>query len=97
MLVVSLADFAANPSKYAEPVQIENNGVTLGNFMPASTGFFARLFASLFAKKDDTVDGVHRPSRQLKAALREAKYMEKHPEKYKGYTDLDEMWADLNK
>ena len=46
-------------------------------------------------KKDDTIDGVHRPSRSLKAALRESKRMEKHPERYKTYDNPKELWDEL--
>ena len=61
--------------------------------MIVASNFFTRLFSA----KDDTIDGMHKPSRQLKAALRESKKMEKHPEKFKRYSNLDEMWADLRK
>jgi len=37
------------------------------------------------------------PNAETIAALKEAEDMKKHPEKYKGYTDLDEMWADLKR
>ncbi|MBO4728135.1 MAG: hypothetical protein J5631_06940 [Spirochaetaceae bacterium] len=93
MLVVSVSDFNNNLRTYNEPVLIEENGVNIGKFIPAKTRFFSRLFR----RKDDTIDGIHRPSRRLKAALRESKKMEKHPEKYKRYSNLDEMWADLRK
>ena len=46
-------------------------------------------------KKDDTIDGVHSPSRSLKAALRESKRMEKHPERYKTYNSIDEVFDEL--
>ncbi len=36
-----------------------------------------------------------KPTRRFKAAVREAEKIAKHPERYKGYTDLDEMWKDL--
>ena len=94
MLVISMSDFNNNARLYNEPVQIEENGVTIGSFIPAQSGFFSRL-RGLFSKKDDTIDGVHRPSRQLKAALRESKRMEKHPEKYKSYNDLGELFEEL--
>ncbi len=94
MLTVSVSDFNNNFEKYQNtPCCIENDGVQIGKFIPFKSSFFARFFN----RKDDTVDGIHRPTRRLKAALRESKRMEKHPERYKGYTDLDEMWADLNK
>lgn len=37
------------------------------------------------------------PNAETLAALEEVEEMKKHPEKYKGYTDLDEMWADIEK
>lgn len=36
-------------------------------------------------------------SRSLRKALREAKKMEKHPEKYKSYDNVDELFNDLEK
>ena len=41
------------------------------------------------------MDGVRRPSRQLRAALRESKRMEKHPERYKTYKNIDELYEEL--
>ena len=34
------------------------------------------------------------PNEQTKAALREVAEMKKHPEKYRGYTDVDEMFEE---
>ena len=36
------------------------------------------------------------PSRKLKKALKELDYMEKHPEKYKAYNSVEELFQDLN-
>ena len=36
-----------------------------------------------------------KPSRELKKALKEVKKMEKHPEKYKAYHDVDKMFEDI--
>lgn len=36
-----------------------------------------------------------KPSKELKRALRESKRMEKHPEKYKTYHNVDEMFEDI--
>ena len=36
------------------------------------------------------------PSRKLKKALKEADYIAEHPEEYKGYTDLDELFEALD-
>lgn len=91
MIVVSMADFNANFRTYNEPVRIEENGKTLGKFIPSGFSFFSRLFT----KKDDTVDGVHRPTRRLKAALHESRLMEKHPERYKTYKNPQELWSEL--
>ncbi len=97
MLVVSLADFSANPQKYKnEPFCVMENGekwTVLPEKAPLSKLF--NFFSRIFSHKDDTLDGVHRPSRQLKAALRESKYMEKHPEKYKAYKNIDELFDEL--
>lgn len=37
-----------------------------------------------------------KPSRKLRKALKEVEYMEKHPEKYKSYDNLEELFKDLN-
>lgn len=37
-----------------------------------------------------------KPSRRLKKALKEAEYMMKHPEKYKSYDSIEELFKDLN-
>lgn len=37
-----------------------------------------------------------KPSRKLKRALKEADKIAKHPEKYKGYTNIDELFKDLD-
>lgn len=91
MLVVSLADFVSNDEYKAVPCRIMDNGVEIGTFIPARKGLFSRFFA----KKDDTVDGVRRPTRQLKAALRESNRMAKHPERYKSYDTPQELWEEL--
>ena len=38
-----------------------------------------------------------RPNKKLLKALKEAEKMQKHPEKYKGYHDLEELMEDLEK
>ena len=37
------------------------------------------------------------PSDELIEAIKEAEEMEKHPEKYKSYNNVEEMFEDLNK
>lgn len=37
-----------------------------------------------------------KPSKKLKAALKELEYAEAHPEKYKSYHNIDEMFNDLD-
>ncbi len=37
-----------------------------------------------------------KPSKRLKKALKELEDMEKHPEKYKAYNNVDEMFEDLD-
>ncbi len=37
-----------------------------------------------------------KPSEQLKKALKEAGYMMKHPEKFKSYTSIEELFEDLD-
>ena len=99
MLVVSLADFSANPNRYKnEPFCVIENGEKWTVLPEKALSPLAKLFnffTRIFSHKDDTIDGVHRPSRQLKAALRESKYMEKHPEKYKAYKNIDELFDEL--
>lgn len=36
-----------------------------------------------------------KPTRGTRKSLRQAEYMIKHPEKYKGYHNLDEMFSDI--
>ena len=36
------------------------------------------------------------PSNEFKEALQELDYMEKHPEKYKSFNNVDELMEDLN-
>ncbi len=36
-----------------------------------------------------------KPSRKLNKALKEAKYIEEHPEKYKGYNNMSELFQVL--
>ena len=56
---------------------------------------------NLFLNKCISENGIpfeikHRkPSRKLKKALKEADKMMKHPEKYKGYHNVDEMFNDI--
>lgn len=38
-----------------------------------------------------------KPSKQLLEALKEAAEMEKHPEKYKSYNNIDQLFEDLSK
>ena len=38
-----------------------------------------------------------RPNKKLLKALKEAEKMQKHPEKYKGYHNVDELFEDLLK
>lgn len=37
-----------------------------------------------------------KPSKELKKALKEVEYMTKHPEKYKSYNNVDELFEDLD-
>lgn len=37
-----------------------------------------------------------KPSRELKKSLKEVNYMMKHPEKYKNYDNIDELFKDLD-
>ena len=37
-----------------------------------------------------------KPSKELKKALKELAYMEKHPEKYKVYNNVDDLFEDLD-
>ncbi len=37
-----------------------------------------------------------KPSKKLKKALKEAEKMEKHPEKYKSYNNIEELMDDLS-
>ena len=37
-----------------------------------------------------------KPSKELKKALKEVDYMMKHPDKYKSYNSVEELFEDLN-
>lgn len=37
-----------------------------------------------------------KPSRQLKRALKEAEHIAKHPERYKSYDNIDDLFKDLD-
>ena len=37
-----------------------------------------------------------KPSKELKKALKEVNYMMKHPEKYKAYSSVEELFKDLD-
>lgn len=37
-----------------------------------------------------------KPSKELKKALKELEYMKNHPEKYKAYNSVDELFEDLD-
>ena len=39
----------------------------------------------------------NKPNKKLLKALKETEKMQKHPEKYKGYTNVDELFEDLLK
>lgn len=56
---------------------------------------------NLFLKQVIKTDGLPfevknpKPNRELRKALKEAEDMRKHPEKYKGYHDIDEMFRNI--
>lgn len=50
------------------------------------------FFKSVFKKKNMLNP---RPTRSTRKALKQADDMIKHPEKYKGYHNLDEMFNDI--
>ena len=97
MLVVSMSDFTNNFGAYFGNVKqtpflvVDENGKELAEVRAPRKSILSRLFE----KKDDTIDGIHKPSRALKAALRESKRMEKHPERYKSYNNLGELFEEL--
>ena len=37
-----------------------------------------------------------KPSRQLKRALKEAEHITKHPERYKSYDNIDDLFRNLD-
>ena len=56
---------------------------------------------NLFLKQVIKTDGLpfqvknHKPSREMRRALKEAEDIIKNPDKYKGYHDVDEMLKDI--
>ena len=73
MQVVSVSDFNNNFRSYDIPVQIVENGIKIGKYIPSRSSFFARFFS----KKKNNSDGELRPTGRLRAALRESKRMMK--------------------
>ncbi len=65
MLVVSMSDIANNPGSYFGNVRqapflvVDGNGKEFAEVHAPRKSIFSRLFE----KKDDTIDGVHKPSR----------------------------------
>lgn len=74
----------------------------LGMTLSEATNIFLRQsilrgglpFAVEYPKADKKVE--YKPTKELLLAVAEANDISAHPENYKGYDDLDEMWKDLD-
>ena len=53
--------------------------------------------APVFYRREDFEIYVEKPSKKLTKALKEADKMEKHPDKYKSYNNMEELIDDLDK
>ena len=87
MLVISMSEFASNPSAYENKpffgLEVDGKRWIV---RPARKNFFARLFAKRKPQfTDEFID-----------AINEAEELERNPNT-KRYTDMDQMWADLDK
>lgn len=65
----------------------------------ASLGLDMSTAVNMFLRQSVIRDGIPfevvRTNPETMAAIAEVEEMKKHPEKYKRYSNLDEMWADL--
>ena len=78
------------------PIEVKEEATTLFN----SLGLNMSTAINIFLKKSIYERGLpfevkQQPSKDLKEALEELKYMEKHPDEYKGYHNVDEMFEDI--
>ena len=78
-------------------VQIDSETKKQATTILNDLGLSMSTAINLFLKQVIKTDGLPfevknpKPSRQLLKALKEAEKMEKHPEKYKGYTNIEEL------
>lgn len=66
--------------------------------MRTAEGIFMMIY--MFLKACLRCDGIpfdlyRRPNEETREALAEVRRMEEHPEQYKGYTDVDEMFREM--
>ena len=78
------------------PTEVKDEATLLFN----SLGLNMSTAINMFLKKAIYERGIpfevkQQPSKEFKEALNELDYMEKHPEKYKVYHDVDKMFEDI--
>ena len=78
------------------PTEVKDEATSLFN----SLGLNMSTAINMFLKKAIYERGIpfevkQQPSKEFKEALNELDYMEKHPEKYKVYHDVDKMFEDI--
>ena len=78
------------------PTEVKDEATSLFN----SLGLNMSTAINMFLKKAIYERGIpfevkQQPSKEFKEALNELDYMEKHPEQYKVYHDVDKMFEDI--
>ena len=78
------------------PTEVKDEATSLFN----SLGLNMSTAINMFLKKAIYERGIpfevkQQPSKEFKEELNELDYMEKHPEKYKVYHDVDKMFEDI--
>lgn len=79
------------------PIEVKEEATSLFN----SLGLNMSTAINMFLKRAISVRGIPfeikelKPSKEFREALKELDYMEQHPNEYKVYHDVDEMFEDI--
>ena len=80
-------------------IRVDENLKKQANELFADLGLDMSTAVNMFLRQSVMRDGIPfeivRPNAETLAAMAELETMKAHPEKYKRYKNLDEMWADL--
>ena len=82
-------------------VQVDRKDKELATGILSNLGLNMSTYVNMAIKQLINKDGVPfevvnpRPSKELLEALQELDYMEKHPDEYKSYSEIDELKKDL--